>query len=943
MATSEDRQAETGEASTEGGRVEAMAGAPEGEREAAEERVASGGALVGIELASERPPERLGHGGGAGSGKLRRWLGRTTLALAVLVAIGAVSVAAVFYVHGRDLPGFEAVTDYDPPQVTKVFDQNGVQIAEFFRERRSVVPLEEIPPVMRQAMVSAEDGNFYAHDGLDYLGILRALLVDLKEMRLAQGASTITQQVIKNMVLSPERSFARKIKEAILARRLEQNLSKDELLSIYLNHIYFGHGRYGIGEAARFYFDKAPRELDLGEAALLAGLPQSPNNLSPLRNPARAKRRQRYVLDQMALNGFITRQEAEREMARPIAAVGREVESVGPHYVEAIRRQLLNRYGDRLLYEGGLRVEVSMDARLQKAAQAAVARGLEALERKRGLTPPQHVLHPEAWQAMRSKFVASAGPKPLRALPVGEPISLDAPAPAAVGEGRARAGGEASKAEEAETEVAMPTVGWDFSRLPLADLARLSAGQEQALDEATRVLASKSAERMTRQKLEPGVTLVAPLKSVDERALRVDLGGAIGRVDRASLGWARLGPKTPLPVGGLYRVRVLAEHQRPSRKAPKLSEEEAREVPLELVPLPTVQAALVAIDPATRRVVALDGGYDFASSQFNRATQARRQPGSSFKPIVYGAALESGRFTLASVLNDAPDLHRDPWTGKQWRPQNYERDVYEGPMSLRTALAKSKNTVSVRLIEAIGPEAAIDFARRVGIASPLPGNLTLALGTGEVTPLELANAYATFAAMGKSAEPTFLLSVRDKNDALLERASAVGEEVVSPGVAFLVTSMMQSVVEEGTGRRAAELGRPVAGKTGTASENRDAWFVGFTPGLVAVVWVGRDNHKPLGRGGTGASVALPIWLDFMRAALEGSPVVAFSRPDDIEEVRVDPQSGGRVSPESIAAAGDTPPGRLEFFVSGTAPEEIATPEGEADPRFFLLEESAVSP
>ena len=374
MATSEDCEAGAGAASTEAGGVEAVA---------AGASVASDGPLAGIELASERPPERPGHGGGAGTGKARRWIGRLALAFAALVAIGAVAVAAVFYAYGRDLPGFEAVTDYDPPQVTKVFDQNGVQIAEFFRERRSVVPLEEIPPVMRQAMVSAEDGNFYAHDGLDYLGILRALLVDLKEMRLAQGASTITQQVIKNMVLSPERSFARKIREAILARRLEQNLSKDELLSIYLNHIYFGHGRYGIGEAARFYFDKAPRELDLGEAALLAGLPQSPNNLSPLRNPARAKRRQRYVLDQMALNGFITRQEAEREMARPIAAVGREVESVGPHYVEAIRRQLLNRYGDRLLYEGGLRAGgVGAQARAHATATCPAPGGLagDALE-----------------------------------------------------------------------------------------------------------------------------------------------------------------------------------------------------------------------------------------------------------------------------------------------------------------------------------------------------------------------------------------------------------------------------------------------------------------------------------------------------------------------------------------------------------------------------------
>lgn len=959
MFMREDRQRGRAKASAAPGTGDCEVQARPGE-EAAEgaESAAPEGKGDVLNLAQEKPPSRDISGAETARGAHARrhllWLRRLLLAALALAGLASAGVACLFYAYGRDLPGFDKVTDYDPPQVSKVFDQRGVQIAEFFRERRTVVPLDEIPEVMRQAMVSAEDGNFYAHAGLDYLGILRALLIDLKEMRLVQGASTITQQVIKNMVLSPERSFARKIKEAILARRLEQNLSKDELLSIYLNHIYFGHGRYGIGEAARFYFDKAPNELSLGEAALLAGLPQSPNRLSPLRNPARAKRRQRYVLDQMAINGFITREEAEREMARPIAAVGREVEPVGPHYVEAIRRQLLARYDHKALHEGGLRIEVAMDARLQKLAEAAVAHGLEAQERKAGLGKSRSVLNAEHWFALREAFVAASAPKPLRALPVGTPMSLSVPATLNGGE-RAPAGiGETWEGDgEGADEVELPRIGWDFSGLSIAELASVCENQPARRAQESAFAADEIAAELPRVPLVPGATLVAPLAAMDARALHIDLGNAVGRIDRSTLGWANLGKKATLPSGGLYRVRVRQAHPKLPKKAEPLTEEELDEIPLDLVPLPTVQAALVAIDPKTRRVLALDGGYDFASSQFNRAMQARRQPGSSFKPIVYGAALESGRFTLASILNDAPDIHRDPWTGKEWRPQNYERDVYEGPMGLREALSKSKNTISVRLIEAVGPEAVIDFARRVGISSPLPANLTLALGTGEVTPLEMANACATFAAHGQSAEPAFLLSVRDKHGALLERASTASEEVISPGIAFLVTSLMQSAVEEGTGRRASVLARPVAGKTGTASENRDAWFVGFTPDLVAVVWVGRDNHAPLGRGGTGAGAALPIWLDFMKAALAETPLSDFERPAEIEEVRIDPESGKRIaamasSAEASAALRDgelapAPVGRLEYFVTGTAPEEIATPEGEADPRFFLMEEAGEVP
>jgi len=346
--------------------------------------------------------------------------------------------------------------------------------------------------------------------------------------------------------------------------------------------------------------------------------------------------------------------------------------------------------------------------------------------------------------------------------------------------------------------------------------------------------------------------------------------------------------------------------------------------------VPEVQGALTVIDPATRRVLALTGGYDFARSSFNRATQAHRQPGSAFKPFIYAAALQSQKFTPVSVLNDAPEAVRDPWTGKVWKPHNYEKSGFEGPMTLRQALTKSKNTVSIRLIEAITPQVAIDFARRAGIRSEMPENLTLALGTGEVTELELANAYTTFATLGKYADPILLVRVTDAQGTALEEHQAAPEETIPPPVAYLATSLMRSVVEEGTAAAVRELGRPAAGKTGTANEYRDAWFSGYTPDLVATTWVGFDDHSSLGSGETGGKAALPIWLGFMRAALDGKPARDFDMPPGVLSVRVDPSSG--------LLAGAHVPGRSENFLEGTAPTAEAPPPGEASPDRFLMEE-----
>lgn len=799
-----------------------------------------------------------------------------------LAALGVAGVVGLFLYYGRELPDFEKLTDYRPPQVTRVYDRHGVPVAEFFHERRTVVPIDRIPRVLKQAVLAAEDASFYEHAGLDYLGIVRAVVTDVRQMRLAQGASTITQQVVKNLVLSSERSIARKVKEAILARRLEQNLSKDEILYLYLNHIYFGHHRYGVEEASRFYFGKSVDELSLGEAAVLAGLPQSPARLSPLRDPKRAKARQTYVLNQMAANGFITRAQADAEIARPILVARDSFQPVGPYYAEEVRRRLVARYGEELVYGGGLRVETGMDRRMQRAADEALRRGLEAVDRRFGYRAPEVTLDAKLLEEARPQLAE----KLKRRLPTREQ------------------GGP-------------PETVWDFSSV---DSER--AKQADTLIGAVDIRA-----------LDEGMVLVAPVAAVNKDEVTVDLGNRTGVIAFESMKWAR--PYSParwtaapkqasdvLQPNQLVRVRV--------KSIPAAAGDAPTTVKLELDQVPVVQGALVSIDPATRDVVALVGGYDFARSAFNRGTQARRQPGSTFKPFVYAAALASGRFTTASILNDAPETIRDPWTGKAWRPQNYEKDVFDGPMMLREALARSKNTISVRLIEAVGPQAVIDIARRAGIESDLPENLTLALGTGEVTPLELTNAFATLAAMGHRADPILIRRVVDPEGKVLEEHQAIPEEAIPPAVAYITTSLMQSVVEMGTARRARELNREVAGKTGTASGHRDAWFSGFTPSLVATAWVGFDDHSPIGRAETGGGASLPIWLDFMRVALEDAPRASFEMPEGVEAVRIDPGTGRR--------SAEGAPGRLELFVEGTAPEEIAVRPGEASPELLFLED-----
>jgi penicillin-binding protein 1A len=846
------------------------------------------------------------------------------LALAGLAA--CLAGAVVMFAWTRELPAFSALEDYAPLVTTRVRGADGSEVFVFARERRTVVPLADIPLVLRQAVLAAEDAHFYEHEGVNYLAIARCAVKGLLVGGVKCGGSTITQQVVKTFLLQSDWRVKRKVKELVLAPRLEQNLSKDEILYLYLNQIYLGHLRYGVEEASRFYFAKGVRDLTLGEAATLAGVIQSPMRHSPVNHPVSAKRRQEYVLRRMREEGWITERQHQAELARPIAVRPPEEKPPGDWYADEVRKYLDERYGAEAVETQGLQVDVGMDPLLQRYAEAALEAGLRAVDRRQGFRGP--LLHLD-----EDRLEAAVAPW-------RERLARTEPKPGQI-------------------------YVWDLGRVNPKEI------DPEDSDE-------KGIARMARPRLlDAGEIYAGLVTEAGDRSATVDLGNATGTLSLADVHWARkwnpaqatAAPKKVSQVvtpGDVVLVRVM-----PGKIPLDRAVRERKPLTLSLEQAPLVQGALVAIDPSTREVRALVGGYDFQASQFNRATQAHRQPGSAFKPFVWGAALESRRFTPATIVYDTPDVYRDPWTGKEWKPRNFEKDVFEGPMLLGAALAQSKNTVSVKLVDALGPDAVASFARRLGVESALPRNLTLALGTGEVTPLELVNAYASIAARGFAAPPIFVRRVRDRDGNLLEETEpaqawgaapdgsalpepdpasptptataippadaeagsdapsdfAIPESGTRPDVAFVLGSMMRQVVESGTGAGAKALARPVAAKTGTAQEHRDAWFVGLTPELVAGVWIGFDDHAPLGPRETGAGAALPPWLSFMQAALGARPPSEFGAVPGVELVRIDPATG-RLAPDGQSNA------PFAAFLAGTAPTESAGP-GAAPKNFFM--------
>ena len=754
------------------------------------------------------------------------WVGTAVIGGALL---GSSALIGGYMYFSRGLPPIETLQDYKPPQISRIVDRKGRLIAESFSERRTVVPMERVPRLVVLSVLAAEDADYYRHSGLDYAGLARAVLKRLRGGRL-EGGSTITQQLVKTMLLSPERKFTRKIRELILARRLEQDLSKDQILHMYLNQINFGHGHYGFEEAARFYFGKHVEELNLGEATLIAGVGQSPTRLSPITHPENARNRQLYVLSQLASKRAqywddLPLADIERAQAEPVKLNVQEASAQSAPEIATIAKDaLLATVGPDKLKLGGYTLTSSIDLDLQNAARAALRAGLMRVDERHNLQVPLHA--PK--RAAKIDRVATLAPG----------RNYDAIVRGVV---------------EGKEELSLD-VGGHPARAGIADLSRWNPKHLNAAALA-----------------EPG----APVRVVVDHA---DSGSEPARVRLL------LGP----------------------------------------------QGAVVMIDPRTREVLALVGG-DEAIYGFNRATQAVRQPGSTWKPIEFALALENRVFTPASVLLDAPEVY------DQWKPNNYETWHYAGAVRLREALAQSINLVAVRVLSEVTPQAVVDFAKRLGISSELDPSLALALGASAVKPIELVNAYATFAAGGKYQPPRFIRGIQDANGhAVPLPAPPAPTEVLSQAGAYLITNLMTSVVQGGTGKAAMSLKRPIAGKTGTSNKVRDAWFVGFTPELVTGVWVGYDDLRPLGSKESGANTALPIWIDIMKQALRDRPAVDFPMPSGLVLTKIDPKSG--------KLAYDNQPDAIdEVFLDGTVPTEVATPPDVLDTGSFMMEQLGSEP
>ncbi len=773
-----------------------------------------------------------------------RFLGKF---LVFMMSLGLLSVAMAaiagwwaFGYFSRDLQDYTTLKDYQPPVVTRVHAGDGRLLAEFAQERRVFVPIDEIPPLVIHAFLSAEDKNFYQHKGVDFTAIARALIENFRAAgsgRRPKGASTITQQVAKNFLLSNELSYERKIREAILAMRIEQTLTKERILELYLNEIFLGSGTYGVGAAALYYFNKSLDELNIAEAAYLAELPKAPSNYHPVRNYEAALSRRNWVIGRMLIDGYITNEQAEVALATPLK-MATKIDSNqvvrAPFFAEEVRRQLGEKYGDDALYRGGLSVRTSLSPSLQDIAEIALQNGLMRYDNKHGWRGPvAHFDENENWRNNLSQIK----------LPEGAPLRWVLASVRDAGAQVAKIG----FVDGSEADLKLSGVVW---ARPLSDKG-----------------------------LGPEVTSIRQvLKS-----------GDIVMVEKVQNDW------------------ILRQ-------------------------LPKVQGALVALDPHTGRVLAMQGGFTSAGvSTFNRVTQAKRQPGSAFKPFIYLTALENG-FTPVSLIVDAPLTFVDA-VGNVWSPENYSGDFY-GPTTLRVGVEKSRNLMTVRLAQKLGMSKIVEEAKRFGISDTMKPLLANALGADETTLLKLTTAYGMIANGGKKIEATVIDRIQDRRGKTIfqhdDRACSVcGDlikwdkqpapelpdnrtQIVDEKVAYQMTSILQGVVERGTAKSLATIGRPLAGKTGTTNESRDVWFIGYSPDLVVGIFVGFDHPKKLGEKETGGSLAVPIFRDFIETALKGKPATPFRIPPGIKQVMVNVDTGHRTTL-------DDPKSIWESFVAGTEP------------------------
>lgn len=766
---------------------------------------------------------------------------------------GCVLVVGVIQHYGSDVPDYKQLKDYEPKIVTRLYAGDGRLMAEFAQEKRVFMPIETIPLMVKNAFIAAEDKNFYTHPGVDFLAIARAALSNLKNAgsgRRPVGASTITQQVAKNFLLTNEVSYERKIKEAILAHRMEKAMSKDRLLELYLNEIFLGQRAYGVAAASLQYFNKPLDELNIAEVAYLAALPKAPNNYHPVRKYDAAITRRDWVIGRMTEDGYITQAQADLARLLPLETHERDQSKIvrAPYFAEEVRRELGERYGQDSLYGGGLVARSTIDPKLQEVAIKALREGLQAYDSRHGYRGAlTNIRNMDEWQDKLQNFKPPNGMLPEWSLAVVQDTNAQG------------------------------------ARIGLKDGSK-------------------------------GLIVLKDLKWAREyRNQGYALGPAISKADQV------------LKRGDVIMVQAQAE-------------EDNR---FDLRQVPEIQGAIIALDPHTGRVLAMQGGWKYGISEFNRATQAQRQPGSAFKPFVYLAALENG-FTPATLVLDAPFVIEDR-PGNFWSPTNYSGEYY-GPTTMRIGVEKSRNLMTVRLADHLGMELIADYARRFGITPDMPPLLANALGAGETTLLKMTAAYGVLVNGGKQITPTFLDRIQDRYGATIFRHDErecrncgrlirwnsqetpalpdEREQIADPRAAYQMTSILEGVVQRGTGVRIKSLGRPLAGKTGTTNESKDTWFVGFSPDLVVGVFAGFDDPRSLGKRETGSSVAVPIFKAFMQDALKDEPLLPFRVPPGIRNVQINAETGARAAPgdEKIL---------WESFMTGTEPsDEIYILDGE---------------
>jgi penicillin-binding protein 1A len=803
---------------------------------------------------------------------LVRFLGFLFTAGTVVFLVGVAGVAGAIWHFSRDLPDYSQLQDYEPPVMTRVHASDGALLGEYSKERRLYLPIQAVPKLVTNAFLAAEDKNFYEHGGIDFTGMARAAVVYAQNFgsnRRPQGASTITQQVAKNFLLTNEVSFTRKIKEALLAMRIERAYSKDRILELYLNEIYLGLGAYGIAAASLVYFDKSVNELTIAEASYLAALPKAPAMLHPVRNRDRAVERRNYVIDRLLENGWIKQADADKARKEPLVVTSRSNAAhifAGEYFAEEVRRDIFERYGEKKLYEGGLSVRTTLDPKLQVMARKTVAAGLVNFDEAQG------------WRGAMSKL----------------DISGD----------------------------------WGVKLADVKSLSDISPWRMAVVLETS--------DQSARIGFQPGRELGGAI-SKDRQTGLITLEGV--RWARAASASAR--GKAPGAVSQILSPGDVI-YADPLIKDGNIVEGQYR-----LRQLPEVSGAMVAMDPLTGRVVAMVGGFSFDQSQFNRATQAYRQPGSTFKPLVYSAAMDNG-YTPATIMVDGPiEIDQGQGAGV-WRPENFSVGSYRGPITLREALKWSVNTVTVRLAQDVGMPLIGEYAKRFGVYEELPNYLSYSLGAGETTVMRMVTAYSMFANGGRRVKPTLIDRIQDrygrtifKHDARECRGcDAPGgwknqpepqlvdrrEQVLDSMTAYQITSMLEGVVQGGTASVMREVGKPIAGKTGTTSDGKDVWFIGFSPDLVVGLYLGYDKPRSLGRAAQGGHTAAPIVKEFMKLALADKPATPFKIPPGIRLVRVDAKSGMRPNP---GEGGRT---ILEAFKPGTAPPDnysvVGVAEGE---------------